>query len=89
MINLKDAKAYLRVDSGDEDEVIKTTLKQARGLVADVARMEPEDVEDTTVGKQAVYYTLGYLYEHRNEADLHGLTLDIRSFLCGVREAAF
>lgn len=89
MINLKDAKAYLRVDSSDEDEVIKDTIKQARGLVADVARIDPDDVEDTTVGKQAVYYTLGYLYEHRNEADLHGLTLDIRSFLCGVREAAF
>lgn len=89
MINLEDAKAYLRVDSGDEDNVINEMLKQARNLVSDVARKETDEVEETDTGKAAVYYTLGYLFEHRNEADLHGLTLDIRSFLCGVREAAF
>lgn len=33
-----------------------------------------------------VLYTLGYLYEHREEADHHELTLTLRSLLFSVRE---
>ncbi len=36
----------------------------------------------------AVLYALGYLYEHREEADHHGLTLTLRSLLFAVREGA-
>lgn len=38
------------------------------------------------VMKVAVLYALGYLYEHREEADHHGLTLTLRSLLFSVRE---
>lgn len=34
----------------------------------------------------AVLYALGYLYEHREEADHHALTLTLRSLLFGIRE---
>ena len=34
----------------------------------------------------AVYYALGYLYEHREEADHHALTLTLRSLLFSIRE---
>ena len=34
----------------------------------------------------AILYALGYLYEHREEADHHGLTLTLRSLLFGIRE---
>lgn len=34
----------------------------------------------------AIYYTLGYLFEHREEADHHALTLTLRSLLFGIRE---
>ena len=34
----------------------------------------------------AILYTLGYLYEHREEADHHKLTLSLRSLLFGIRE---
>ena len=37
--------------------------------------------------KTAVLYTLGYLFEHREEADHHELTLTLRSLLFGIREA--
>ena len=37
----------------------------------------------------AILYTLGYLYEHREEADHHDLTLTLRSLLFGIREGAF
>ena len=34
----------------------------------------------------AVLFTLGYLYEHREEADHHDLILTLRSLLTDVRE---
>ena len=34
----------------------------------------------------AILYTLGYLYEHREEADHHDLTLTLRNLLFSVRE---
>jgi hypothetical protein len=34
----------------------------------------------------AILYALGYLFEHREEADHHGLTLTLRSLLFGLRE---
>ena len=34
----------------------------------------------------AVLYALGYLYEYREEADHHALTLTLRSLLFGIRE---
>ncbi len=34
----------------------------------------------------AVLYSLGYLYEHREEADHHGLTITLRSLLFAIRE---
>ena len=34
----------------------------------------------------AILYTVGYLYEHREEADHHGLTLTLRSLLFAIRE---
>ena len=36
--------------------------------------------------KVAILYTLGYLYEHREEADHHGLTMTLRSLLFAIRE---
>ena len=34
----------------------------------------------------AVLYALGYLYEHREDADHHALTLTLRSLLFSIRE---
>lgn len=36
--------------------------------------------------KVAIFYTLGYLFEHRDEADHHDLTLTLRNLLFSVRE---
>ena len=37
----------------------------------------------------AEVYALGYLYEHRDEADHHQLMLTLRSILFAVREGVF
>ena len=44
----------------------------------------PEDNART-----AVLYAVAYLYEHREEADHHQLTLDLRSLLFGIRKEGF
>lgn len=99
LISLEDAKAYLRVDSGDEDNVIESLLTSAARLCADVARLPDaqwerlnSDEEDDTLTpareslRVAILYALAYLFEHREEADHHALTLTLRSLLFALRE---
>ena len=45
-----------------------------------------QQVHERDILTIAVLYTLGYLYEHREEADHHDLTLTLRSLLFAVRE---
>ena len=99
LVSLNDAKEYLRVDTGDEDATIGVLLSSAGRLCADVARLTDEqweavnsDTEDASLTpvretmKVAVLYALGYLFEHREDADHHDLTLTLRSLLFGIRE---
>ena len=39
--------------------------------------------------KAAILYALAYMYEHREEADHHGLTLSLRSLLFASHEGGF
>ena len=99
LISLVDAKEYLRVDTEDEDATIGVLLSSAGRLCADVARLTEEqwdavnsDTEDASLTpvretmKVAILYALGYLFEHREEADHHDLTLTLRSILFAIRE---
>lgn len=47
---------------------------------------EEELREIRPVIRVAMLYALGYLYEHREEADHHNLTITLRSLLFAVRE---
>ena len=99
LISLDEAKGYLRVDTADEDAMIGILLSSAKRLFADVARLSDEkwaavdsDEDDPTLTpiretiKVAILYALGYLFEHREEADHHDLTLTLRSILFAIRE---
>lgn len=104
-VTLNEAKAYLRVDTADEDAVIDGLLTSAKRLCADVARLTEQQWADINSDKSrsarytakeltaareivrvAVLYALGYLYEHREDADHHALTLTLRSLLFSLRE---
>lgn len=50
---------------------------------------ESELEQVRSVMRVAVLYALGYLYEHREEADHHALTITLRSVLFAVREGVF
>ena len=87
MITLKEAKNYLRVDFDEDDRLISDLLLTAKKLCMDVGRMSEERFaryEETT--RQAMLYTISYLYENRNNADYKKLTLTLRAILFAQRE---
>ena len=102
LVSLEDAKAYLRIDTSDEDAVIDGLLATARRTCADVARLtddswyeidaEPTDEDSRELQdnramlRTAILFTLGYLFEHREEANHDDMTLTLRSLLYALRE---
>lgn len=99
LISLEDAKGYLRVDTADEDAMIGVLLSAAEKLCVDVARLSDEQWEAVNAETQdesqisvrallrtAILYTVGYLFEHREEADHHDLILTLRAMLFSLRE---
>ena len=73
IVTLEEMKQYLRVDFDDDD----------------ITRQNEDVFEESENAKPAVYYAVAYLYEHREEADHHALTLTLRSLLFGSRKEAF
>ena len=87
MVSLSEVKNYLRVDDCEDDKLISDLLLTAKKLCMDVGRMNEEKFErneDTT--RTAMLFTVSYLYENRNTADFHKLTLSLRSILFAQRE---
>ena len=89
-VTVDEMKTYLRVDDEDEDALIADLIWSAEKTCMDITRTtSPVDFYASENSRVAVMYTVAYLYEHREEADHHGLTLMLRSLLFGDREAAF
>ena len=95
IVSVSEAKQYMRIDYSEEDTTIESLLNTAQVLCRDVARLSSEDweniaglidTEQYSQLKTAVLYTLAYLFEHREEADHHELTLTLRSLLFSMRE---
>lgn len=89
IVSLDEMKQYLRVDFPDDDDFLDNALQSAEKLCADVARLSAEGFTKEPVAKIAVMYTVAYLYEHREDADHHDLTLSLRSLLFGIRREGF
>ena len=90
MITLDKAKEYLRVDTDAEDSTIQSLLNAAINLCCDVARLDREEFFATgDIAQAAVLYTLGTLYQNREDLDMHELTLRLRAILFGVRRYSF
>ena len=89
IVTLEEMKQYLRVDFDDDDSLIETLITSATRLFMDITRQDGDAFEESENAKPAVYYAVDYLYEHREEADHHALTLTLRSLLFGSRKEAF
>jgi len=72
----------------DVGRLTKDQWKQVdEGIVPEVGGYTEDElavVQETM--KVAILYAVGYLFEHREEADHRGLTLTLRSLLFGIRE---
>jgi len=91
IVTLDEAKEYLRIDD-EEDAATEILLKAAQDLCMHIARIDDEAEFEAAggVAKEAVLFTLGVFYEHREgDYDRHQLTLQLRSLLEGIRKAAF
>lgn len=87
LITLEEAKAYLRIDGNEEDDLIARLIASSQRLCLDTLRKE--EPEETAAFKMAVLFSVAYLYEHREDADYHNLLLTLRSLLFGERKEAF
>ena len=91
VVSLDEMKNYLRVDTSEDDDLISTLIKSAEKMCIAIARKEEDEIIKDSFDeyKVAVLYGAAYLYEHREEADHHELTITLRSMLFGVRKAGF
>ena len=90
VVTVEEMKDYLRVDFGDDDELIGFLIGEAEHICMEVARIEDaEAFGKEPVARIAVMYAVAYLYEHREEADHHALVLGLRNLLFGIRRERF
>ena len=89
IVNLDEMKGYLRVDFDDDDALIENFVTTGQNLCADIARLSVDELSAIPSSKIAVMYAVAYLYEHREDADHHQLTISLRSLLEGVRRSVF
>lgn len=87
------ACAYLRVDDyNPEHDFIDDCIENGTRICFEEARVTPtewEEVKDDSmirdIMRVAVFYSLGWLYEHKDE-DQHDLRLTLRNLLFEIRE---
>ena len=73
-LTLEEMKGYLRVDYEEDDALIADFLRASEELCMDIAPMEDQqEFEQSPNAKIAVQYAVAYQYEHREEADHHGV----------------
>ena len=90
MVTLDEMKQYLRVDFSEDDGLISSLITSATRLAMDVARTDDEDAFFARpYAKEADFFTVAYLYEHREDADLKSITLSLRALLEGSRKEGF
>ena len=90
VVTLNEMKNYLRVDYDEDDALIESIIGAPERLCMDVVRMDSlEEFSAVENAKISVLYAAAYLYEHREEADHHALTLTLRALLFGARKEAF
>ena len=90
MVTLGEMKQYLRVDFDDDDSIIQDLIIGAVKLCKDICRVETEvELAEIESAKTAVLYAVSYMYENREDADHHRLTLALRAMLFSAHEGGF
>lgn len=89
IVSLDEMKGYLRVDFDDDDSLIEKFIVTGEKLCADIARLSVDELSQIPSSRISVMYAVAYLYEHREDADHHQLTISLRSLLEGDRRSSF
>ena len=87
IVTLEKTKEWLRVESGDEDELIESFITAAEDIVGGILRFplsEFEQVPETV--KQAIYYAVSVMYEQRESLDIVALMNTLRGMLFVYRK---
>ena len=88
-VTLEEAKGYLRVDSSDEDLILRL-METSDSLIKGVTRRTPAGLKrHEAVVRTAELYAIAYLYEHREEADHKAMTETLKYLLFGIRKEIF
>ena len=74
-----------RLSAGEWEAVCSEEAATVRGT----ALTEGETAQLKALLHTAVLFVLGYLFEHREEADHHSLVMTLRNLLSSVREGVF
>lgn len=88
MITVEEAKAYLRLEYGDEDDFIAALISSAREICENYLRAALPDTCPECV-KQAMLLVIGYLYENRGEESAKGVPPAVFQLLAPYRKAAW
>ena len=71
-------------------DVARLTEAQWTDINSDKAKTKRYTAQELAAAREtmrvAILYALGYLFEHREEADHHDLTLTLRALLFAIRE---
>lgn len=85
MITLKEVKLYLKVENGEEDELLNHLIVTSQKLCEDILR----EVSPSEVLKTAIIYGVAYLYEHREQANHKELKETLYHLLLADRKDLF
>lgn len=86
LVSLKEAKAYLKIEYDEEDDLLLSLIASAEDLCATILRKDlPED--DTV--RVAILYAVSYLFDSRGETDMTELVGMLKAILSGKREVSF
>ena len=89
IVSVDEMKNYLRVDYSDDDALIEKMIESSERLCEDIARLSFDEINDLKTIKIAVMYSVAFMYENRENADYHALTISLRSLLEGDRKSVF
>ena len=87
IVTLDEAKLYLKVDGDEDNTLITGCINTAEELCQDIMRTPfSEFTEIPEAVKQAVFYVVGNLYEHREAVDMSEMIDMMKRLLFAYRK---
>lgn len=86
VVTLENTKAWLRVETNDEDALIVSFIAAAEDIVEGILRFSLAELADVPEPiKHAIYFAVAKLYEERNELNTGTLTEVLKALLFAHR----